>query len=419
MLGWPDLVNVRFLLPETDQPLAEWLKSPAAQTTALPFDQGRVDAMARWSEVLFRVAGDDPTCASLAYWLRRASVVALRKDFDELERRPLKRYPRGLVFIVAPANVPTMAAYSCALAFLCGNACIVRVSPRAVAQLKPVLDSLAEALSTQSSVASAMAFVSYDRDEKTTNLISAHADVRVFWGGDSAVTDLRKHPSKVTARDLAFVDRFSYAAIKAADVKQASDDQINSLAGALFNDAYWFDQLACASPSVLVWVGSEDDASWASSRLMSAFRLVLDRKRYTTATSVAMEKMTFAFASAATGRSNRLQTFGNEVFLSQLSGMSLTRNPRCGGGYFEELRVTGLDQLAPLVTGRDQTMTYFGFTLDELEAFSRAAGPRGLSRIVPVGKALQFGRFWDGHDLLQELTRIQTIDAEPASEGRR
>jgi hypothetical protein len=28
-----------------------------------------------------------------------------------------------------------------------------------------------------------------------------------------------------------------------------------------------------------------------------------------------------------------------------------------------------------------------------------------VDRIVPVGQALQFQRFWDGYDLLQELTR--------------
>jgi hypothetical protein len=35
----------------------------------------------------------------------------------------------------------------------------------------------------------------------------------------------------------------------------------------------------------------------------------------------------------------------------------------------------------------------------------RAANGRGVDRIVPFGEALTFGRFWDGYDLLAELTR--------------
>jgi len=30
---------------------------------------------------------------------------------------------------------------------------------------------------------------------------------------------------------------------------------------------------------------------------------------------------------------------------------------------------------------------------------------RALDRIVPIGQALQFGRFWDGNDLLQAFCR--------------
>jgi hypothetical protein len=50
-------------------------------------------------------------------------------------------------------------------------------------------------------------------------------------------------------------------------------------------------------------------------------------------------------------------------------------------------------------------MTVSGFAGDELARFVRAVNGRGIDRIVPFGEALTFGRFWDGYDLLQELTR--------------
>ena len=44
-----------------------------------------------------------------------------------------------------------------------------------------------------------------------------------------------------------------------------------------------------------------------------------------------------------------------------------------------------------------------------MEAFCEAvvaARLRGIDRIVPVGKAMDIGVFWDGHDLVRELSRI-------------
>ena len=32
--------------------------------------------------------------------------------------------------------------------------------------------------------------------------------------------------------------------------------------------------------------------------------------------------------------------------------------------------------------------------------------PRGVDRIVPVGRTLDFALVWDGHDLIRELSRV-------------
>jgi hypothetical protein len=50
-------------------------------------------------------------------------------------------------------------------------------------------------------------------------------------------------------------------------------------------------------------------------------------------------------------------------------------------------------------------MTISGFDGAEVAGFVRAVNGRGIDRIVPFGEALTFGRFWDGYDLLAELTR--------------
>jgi hypothetical protein len=54
---------------------------------------------------------------------------------------------------------------------------------------------------------------------------------------------------------------------------------------------------------------------------------------------------------------------------------------------------------------KDQTMTVSGIDAERLARFVRKVNGRGIDRIVPFGEALTFGRYWDGYDLLAELTR--------------
>jgi len=50
-------------------------------------------------------------------------------------------------------------------------------------------------------------------------------------------------------------------------------------------------------------------------------------------------------------------------------------------------------------------VTHFGVEAADLRAFARRLNGRGVDRLVPVGRALSFHRYWDGHDLLQGLCR--------------
>jgi hypothetical protein len=83
----------------------------------------------------------------------------------------------------------------------------------------------------------------------------------------------------------------------------------------------------------------------------------------------------------------------------------------CGGGLLFQAYAKELNEIAPLIIRRDQTLTHFGFTRDELRNLARLLNGRGIDRIVPVGHALNFNRFWDGYDLLREFTRTVYIQS--------
>ena len=97
-----------------------------------PFSAARMDTLARLSAALLadRVLRQDPASVAVAYWLRRAQLTRLA---EEQARRAaaepdVVRVPVGRVLHLAPSNVDTLFIYSWALAYLCGNASVVRLS---------------------------------------------------------------------------------------------------------------------------------------------------------------------------------------------------------------------------------------------------------------------------------------------------
>jgi hypothetical protein len=71
-----------------------------------------------------------------------------------------------------------------------------------------------------------------------------------------------------------------------------------------------------------------------------------------------------------------------------------------------------------VITRKDQTITAFGWHSQELREFVRAILGRGVDRVVPIGQALQFNRYWDGYDLFTEFTRTIYVSSGAANQVR-
>lgn len=78
---------------------------------------------------------------------------------------------------------------------------------------------------------------------------------------------------------------------------------------------------------------------------------------------------------------------------------------RCTGGYFSEYTAQSLDEIAPIVKNRYQTLAYYGYEKEELISFVRRNRIYGIDRIVPVGETSTFSLTWDGFDLIKTLSR--------------
>ena len=105
-----------------------------------------------------------------------------------------------------------------------------------------------------------------------------------------------------------------------------------------------------------------------------------------------------------------------EVFSPYLSTIALDDTESLshlnypGGGVFFEKTISDLGELLPLLNRKCQTVASFGITKQEWEELLQAHVPRGIDRIVPLGRANAFSEFWDGYDLLGEFTREVVVD---------
>jgi hypothetical protein len=410
----------------TEQELSVRLLAPAAGTQALgpllaaiseagePFSVTRRQTLAQLSRAILQDAGlrADAASVALGYWLRRANVDRLAQKFDQWrDAAPDTVFvPVGRVFHVAPGNVDTVFVYSWALSYLCGNQNVVRVSGQPSDVLARLLGVLSALMHDDPELAEGNRFLTYEHDQATSERLSAWATHRVLWGGDDTVALFRAMPLSPHASERTFGSKFSYCVVSTAAYLAADEETADRLAAGFFNDVFWFDQLACSSPHLLVWVGPTEQMDSALDRFHRTLSREIQRRGYHGAPSNALHRLNFAF-DLACETDLQVDLDQREFLAVRLPEGAVWRKEICGAGFFMHMRADRLSRVAEFGEQRDQTVTHFGFSADDLRAFAQRAGARGVDRIVPIGEALAFDSTWDGYDLIGDFLRRVTVRA--------
>lgn len=355
-----------------------------------------------------------PELVALAYWLRKSNIVSIINNFKKEINDHEIIVPRGIAFHIAPSNVDSIFLYSWALSLLVGNINIVRVTQDINVQLDLLLSFIREIFKDEkwNPVSTRNIVLTYPRDEKINRFISLHSDVRVLWGGDETINSIRVLPSKPTAKDITFADKFSYSMIKVSSYNNLSDDKKAIQATHFYNDAYWFDQMACSSPRFVLFVGEQKECEEASSAFWKSLEKELKRRGKNDSIDVAMEKLVYMYESVSKTEkaSAKYSPEKNKPTVLKVDKEEINKfRESCGGGFFFECFLENLDELVNLVSRKDQTLAYYGFEKEELNNFIKNVNGAGADRIVPIGQALNFSPIWDGYSLLNELSKRVNI----------
>lgn len=379
------------------------------QKPVRPFLEETVLFLNELSKELNRVSNirNFPDVSTFAFFCRRASILKIKKNYD-FENNI--RLGRGLVFHIAPSNVPVNFAYSLFCGLLAGNVNIVRVPSKDFEQVRIICDAIARIAPTHSSCTSRINLIRYDKTSNATDFFSSVCDVRIIWGGDFTISQIRKSIIPPRSFDVTFADRYSICAINAA--RYLSEANFDALAQGFYNDTYLFDQNACTAPHLMLWIGSVEEVAKAKSVFWEALYKQVKRKYGQVQPVIAVDKLTALFNQAICNSGVHLFPSDDNLLwrieVDEL--MTKVEDFRCSSGYFTEYHGKSLYDLTKIINRKFQTLAYYGFDKTELTSFVLKSGLSGIDRIIPIGRTSDFSVIWDGFDLVNTLSRIVSIE---------
>lgn len=346
-----------------------------------------------------------PDVATFAFFCRKANILTNRKKYEEYAIR----LGRGIVFHIAPSNVPVNFAYSLVAGILSGNVNIVRVPSKPFEQVNIISQAILEVCKqTEFSYYKERLFlVSYDRQNSATSYFSSLCDVRVIWGGDESISQIRKSELPARSYDVTFADRYSLATINADAL--VSETNIDKLTEGFYNDTYLFDQNACSAPRLIIWTGKQKNIDEGKNLFWQFVQNRLDR--YELSPILSVDKLTALYwQSTQCEGVKRESPVDNKLWRINICNLTTDIDKyRCAGGYFLEYNASSLNELKDIVNRKYQTLAYYGYSQDELNDFVITNKMNGIDRIVPFGKTTDFSLIWDGYDLIRSLSRECTI----------
>lgn len=372
-----------------------------------PYSDIVVDFLDELSAILRKnvIRGKYNDISTLAFWCRRGSLLKMKEKAGGLNNR----LGRGLVFHITPSNVPINFAFSYFFGLLSGNGNIVRVPSKKYEQIDIICNAIRTVLENEKYkiIRNATAFVRYGHNKEITDEFSLMADARIIWGGDASIAEIRKSPMKSKGVEIVFADRFSLGIIDSDEYVKLSEEDSDEFAVKFYNDTYLMDQNACSTPHLILWVGARKETAkgkfWKSVHKAAVL--------YNLEPIKAMDKYTDLCLAGCENDIKKAERTDNLLYVVELNELPCEIEKLRGRyGMFYQYDLEDINSLAPYIDSKVQTLLYYGIDKNMIVDFVLDNHLQGIDRIVPFGKALDMGVYWDGYDIVSQLSRIVIVE---------
>ncbi len=344
---------------------------------------------------------------SYAYWIRKASLEKEKQKYNLNEYR----LGRGVAFHIAPSNVPVNFAVSMTSSLLAGNITVIRVSNKEFVEVSIICDAINRVLAKEdfSNMRDYICIIRYEHSDEITAFLSGTCDVRIIWGGNNTIAQIRKHPIPPRAIEMCFADRHSVAII---DPAKYLEEDPSEVAKKFYTDTYFTDQNACSSPRIVIWLGENVAAKtsfWKSlnEEVMRRYEIqpvqVIDKMSMFTEISMKQEGVKLCNSLS---EDNRLMV----IDIPTLNvGDETVMDYKMNSGYFYQYTADSLDDIVPILNKSCQTIAVLGLDKKDVVSFLLDKGVRGIDRVVDIGDTMGLEFVWDGFKMIETMSRIVYI----------
>ena len=346
-----------------------------------------------------------PDLKALSFWCRKKNIQQLKNN----KNQDKFRIGLGLLFHVTPSNVPTNFFYSLVFGLLSGNSNIVKVPSKNFKQIE-IICSLMRNILKNNKIKNRISIVRYENNPEFTKKISSLCNGRLIWGGPNTIKKIKEFETSDRSIDLTFTDRFSFSTLNSKKVITTSDKNITLLTNNFYNDTYLYDQNACTSPHLIIWLGNKKDAKIAKERFWKSL-LKLIKTRYTISNFAVTDKLHYIDKFIIKNdHIKKIKNYCNLINIIELNKIkNFSHLSRGRWGLFFEIDLKNLNLLSPNINKYYQTLSYYGLDKKFFEEYLNNNYIRGIDRIVPIGRSMDMSFYWDGYDLKNILTRVIEI----------
>jgi hypothetical protein len=353
----------------------------------------------------------------LAAWLRRENLMKLLElnlngNIDQLDhfvpygRGYLAAKPHGLVATWMAGNVGTLPMFSLVPALLTKNVCVLKlasVDPEGMDRLLGVLGDAEAGGLRGHELLESVAVVSFDHtDRQQSEAMSRRADVKILWGGASAISGIRALPTQEHCVEIIFGPKYSIGVI---DRKLVEGDaaKLEDAVGAFVRDMATFDQRACSAPQTIFVERSARLSLRALGEIFARHFAKLPPKpgldAYTTM-QILNARAEWALDDArdvinSRDGANWTVCMDESAYLKdavQSRTLFLTQ-------------LGSLDEVIPLLSQKVQTVGVAFAEPSDAQRFAEAATAAGVARCVRPGLMNAHESPWDGKLLISQLVR--------------
>ena len=380
----------------------EGILSNLEDIPALPiFSAQAMDFLAELSDDLMhdREAKKYGDIIAYAFWIRRRSLEELKTAYNN----EINRIGRGISFQITPSNIPVQFAISMTYSLIAGNISVIRLSAKEFEQVDIICGAINRVINEKCpELLNYICIMRYDHSSDMTQLLSQRCDIRMIWGGDDTINNIRRYPVQPRCIDLGFADRFSVSVID-SDCYLKSDHKV--IATDFYNDTYYTDQNACSSTRLVVWIGHRIHEA---KKIFWSYLKDEVQNKYRLNDISGSEKLLKTALCAIDHPEIRELRENNAIVRVELPRLyDDIMEYKGNSGYFFEYETDDIRSILPLLKKGCQTVTFLGDGLEgRLHEMVTASGVRGVDRIVLMGHSMDLSLVWDGYDMPITLSRV-------------